>query len=1040
MGEVWLGHSKLAGGLSRSVAIKRIISKHAQDDQMRQQFLVEAQASLGLRHANIVFVFDYLQIEGQDCLVMEWVQGVNAAELLTHLRNHGPWPLPQDIAVYIAICILRALDYTHNLNTDPLLGSGLIHRDVSPQNILVSVQGEVKLSDFGVARLSDAATTIGGPKGKIAYMAPEQFHRKHDKRVDLYSVGAVLYEMLTGHRYQYLGEETSEPDEDAPILEAFATTELSCELARVVAQLLRQRPAQRTAHAHQALAQLHSLLDIGEQRVKSQLGSLVTAAYRTVQAHQRKHPQKAEHSVPVDVASSLIAHQILDETARPAPPPSTPLQDQLAPSTLQETSETKLSSEPAKPQRIQAWLPAIGIFLSATFGLGLVWKSGFFSMERSSKLATPSKAAAEDLKSNAPKPAPAFALTLEQAKTNSIKQIDALLQKSPTPQSDDWHALESLLAFNLRLMPNGKKPIDTAWISACAKDTKKSQSCQAAFKLIPAHQRSKAPATTQITPALSSTTRQPLLDRTLKLLLETQQEQVRATLESLLANALENPQSHALKAEVFRANTVNALRAPKTSVPGQFTRSGWNAGVKRALCDAVRSHKTPEWQSLHSSFSGDQNPTQAPLLQLFQQQRNQAWSSFLEKVQPIRPLKLTSIKKLLGHPQSPEQSLAHRVLSVLESEGTLVLNNCSKTTSNQPTQRALTTHFAQALGRSFQSPSQSISQSQIAQRYLKAQSKTLEIVEAIQRGPGPNQAGQKQLRAILASVPQIQTSDFKGAKNLNQILRFPSEAAKDWAASQETEELDQAWCTSVYRPFLANLGKRYPFASQAKREVDLRALKQFIHPKQGSLWTFVRQHKAKIAQHQGSFIATPEAKKQGLALSRSALDFLNQAWLLARAIYPDQARQARVSLMVELPPGGSFSRAQWVSKANTIDVRPGQAAQKELVWPRDFDSHPTQLAFFSQKAPNSPAFVIRSKPGIWSLFRILSQGYVLSDRGRQFTLLWSSPQGNAQEKLRFRVLHEPSPFFGERGHRTRFLRSFALAPPTRPIPGRPSCK
>lgn len=1044
MGEVWLGHSKLAGGLSRKVAIKRIISTHAHDDAMRQQFLIEAQASLGLRHENIVFVFDYLQIEGQDCLVMEWVQGVNAAELLTHLRNNGPWPVPQDITVYVALCILRALDYTHNLKTDPALGTGLIHRDVSPQNILISIQGDVKLSDFGVARLSDAATTIGGPKGKIAYMAPEQFHRKHDKRVDLYSVGAVLYEMLTGHRYQYFGGETPEHSEDEPILEALANEQLDPRLSLLVAQLLRQLPARRLGEAHDALALLREHLAIREPEVKAKLSSLIAAAYDAVQSHQKAHPPVLKKQLPSDVASSLIAHQILDETARSAS--STPAQ------TPTEQSERITCPERPKPQKLQAWAPAITIVLTTTLAFGTAWNLGIFGSTKTASPPSPSvytgstapigrgstsltKASAQGLP---PPSSPGRAIA--KAKQTSIESIDALLKKDPQPPSKAWDKLQALLAFNLRLTSKGSKRLNTRWVSGCKpNDGPASGSCRAAIELLSDHQREKVPHQLNANPFLDTPpSAQVILDRALTVLMTHQVQQDQRALDRVLASALTTPRNHALDLGDLE---TNALRANGASIPGQFTQSGWQTGIRQALCQAAQSRTTPEWEALHLALQDSQKKQIDPLLRLYQVKRDQAWSTFLASLQPKAVSDLGSLRKLLGSPSSPDLSFARKILDLLKIQGALALTGCPVFANTQDGMQSpeLTTQYAKSLERAFDTPLKAITKSPRGQSYLQAQAEALEIINAQSKAQGSRETFTKGLRKSVASVPKLSDADFEGGESLDKILRFPAEQALAWSLVQDKQGLRQSWCAQVYRPFLSNLAGRYPFARQARKEVKLKVLKQYLHPKHGEIWRFVAQQKENISQRQGRFIATAQAKEMRQALGPEALEFLNRAWRLARALYPNGAQQARVSFAVELPLGGSFSRATWSSRTKMLELSTDQTTRKELTWPRDFGSSSLQLTFTAPRDPKLSPFKVKTKPGVWSLFRLLDQGYVLSDRGRQFTLLWSSRRGQPQEKLRFRVLREPSPFFGERGYRTRFLKSFAFVPPARPIAGRPRC-
>lgn len=197
-------------GMKRQVAIKRILPELTHNQKFVAMFLDEARLSLRLQHANIVQVTDIGKSESPTdqhgssfFLVMEYVDGFNLKTLLDHQRQHRkPWPI--SYSLYIAMEICKALAYAHAL-ADPDTGRplGIVHRDVSPANILVSKQGEVKLTDFGLAKAASQlqGTEPGIVKGKFSYLSPEAAAGKEvDARADLFSLGSVLFEMLTNQR------------------------------------------------------------------------------------------------------------------------------------------------------------------------------------------------------------------------------------------------------------------------------------------------------------------------------------------------------------------------------------------------------------------------------------------------------------------------------------------------------------------------------------------------------------------------------------------------------------------------------------------------------------------------------------------------------------------------------------------------------------------------------------------------------------------------------------------------------------------------
>ncbi len=190
MAEVFVGRVTGAEGFSRPVAIKRVLAQFVAHPQFAEMFTKEAQIVSKLEHPNIVTVFDFdRDTSGRPFLVMEYVQGKD----LTALNKSGA--IPPSIAIYIAIEMLRGLEYAHQ--------SLVLHRDISPHNVLLSWTGTVKVSDFGIAKALDADGTGHSMfvKGKPGYMSPEQIEAAAlDGRSDLYAVGIVLWEMVTGQR------------------------------------------------------------------------------------------------------------------------------------------------------------------------------------------------------------------------------------------------------------------------------------------------------------------------------------------------------------------------------------------------------------------------------------------------------------------------------------------------------------------------------------------------------------------------------------------------------------------------------------------------------------------------------------------------------------------------------------------------------------------------------------------------------------------------------------------------------------------------
>ncbi|KIG16675.1 serine/threonine protein kinase [Enhygromyxa salina] len=196
MGEVWAAHRRGASD-HEVLAVKCLPERLADVPAFRQILLEEARLAMLLRHPNIVHVFDAAEVAGQAYIAMEFVHGLDLARLRKYMAETGERLAPQVIA-YVIGEILTGLDYAHNLVHEAELLS-LVHRDISPHNVMLSVEGEVKLTDFGVARLSSEDTSGTHVKGKARYMPPEQLRgESRSPAVDLFAAGAVLHEMLDG--------------------------------------------------------------------------------------------------------------------------------------------------------------------------------------------------------------------------------------------------------------------------------------------------------------------------------------------------------------------------------------------------------------------------------------------------------------------------------------------------------------------------------------------------------------------------------------------------------------------------------------------------------------------------------------------------------------------------------------------------------------------------------------------------------------------------------------------------------------------------
>ncbi len=202
MAEIFRGKAVAAGGFEKPVAIKRILPHLSQDKRFVKLLIAEAKVLSLLKHRNIVQIFDVgLGDDGKYFLVMEYVDGKDLGAVQRGLEAHRR-RMPFDLVLHVGAEICEALEHAHSACAPDGKSMSLVHRDVSPSNVLLSRAGEVKLTDFGIAKRAEQESTgHGAVRGKFAYISPEQARNEHlDPRSDVFSVGILLWELITNRR------------------------------------------------------------------------------------------------------------------------------------------------------------------------------------------------------------------------------------------------------------------------------------------------------------------------------------------------------------------------------------------------------------------------------------------------------------------------------------------------------------------------------------------------------------------------------------------------------------------------------------------------------------------------------------------------------------------------------------------------------------------------------------------------------------------------------------------------------------------------
>lgn len=314
MAEVYIADMLCQPGYSKRVAVKRVLPKLAQNHRFIRMFLDEARLGLLLNHSNIVHVFDVGRANGAYFIVMEFVNGVNLKEVY-ELYTSRRRLLPAEVTVALLIEICRGLDYAHRLTDRDGNLLRVVHNDINPANVLMSVNGEVKLVDFG---LSEAAVHVEKTdpdivRGKFGYLSPEAaWGQGTDARTDVYAAGIILYELLTGVRL-FRGETDLDSlnlarQSHVPSPRQF-NPQISQELEAVMYQALARQPKERFQNAREFAQRLSSVLFKMNRPVDAfMIGDIVSV----VRDHSASERSERAALIEMMIEEELLGFESLD--------------------------------------------------------------------------------------------------------------------------------------------------------------------------------------------------------------------------------------------------------------------------------------------------------------------------------------------------------------------------------------------------------------------------------------------------------------------------------------------------------------------------------------------------------------------------------------------------------------------------------------------------------------------------------------------------------------------------------------------------------
>jgi len=319
MAEVFIGEAQSVQGFKKKVAIKRVLPHLAQNKNFIGMFLDEARLGARMSHANIVSVFDIGAADDTYFIVMEFVDGCNLKKIIEVLRKQGR-TVPFKEAVYMTMHACRGLSFAHELLNDDGEEMDIVHRDVSPPNILVSKRGEVKVTDFGLAKATTQLekTDPGVVKGKFSYLSPEAARGEDvDERADIFALGIVLWEMLAGRRL-FLGETDYQTvklvqQAQVPSLSKISS-EVDEEFEAVLMKALTPNPDERYQSAREFEDELAGYLFGHQMKVTAtDISKLVKSTLAQADASQPETPSNQQSIIDKLIQEELLRFTSLDD-------------------------------------------------------------------------------------------------------------------------------------------------------------------------------------------------------------------------------------------------------------------------------------------------------------------------------------------------------------------------------------------------------------------------------------------------------------------------------------------------------------------------------------------------------------------------------------------------------------------------------------------------------------------------------------------------------------------------------------------------------
>ena len=409
MAEVWKARMRGVEGFQKIVAIKKILPHLSDNQDFIEMFVDEAKLAAQLNHNNITHIYDLGKIQNSYYIAMEYIDGFDLKTILRQGQERDN-PMSVELALFIASKIAFALDYAHRKKDFEEKEMGLVHRDVSPQNVLISQEGDIKLCDFGIAKAASKAshTQAGALKGKLQYMAPEQaWGRNIDRRSDIFALATVLFEMLTGQKLFSGDNELSilEQVREARVQPpSLYNDEVTPEIDKIVLKALQKDPANRYQTAGEMARDLDAILySFRPTPTSADLAIYMHRLSSDEPAVVEPEPEPFEETATATAPSRFGASPVLAPAPAPVAAAAVPAAIPAAMMAAAPAPAAAVNYD-AAPEKADEPKSKTGLIAAAAAVLAVIAIAGFFLMRKPADAAAP---AATGSVAAAASPAPA---------------------------------------------------------------------------------------------------------------------------------------------------------------------------------------------------------------------------------------------------------------------------------------------------------------------------------------------------------------------------------------------------------------------------------------------------------------------------------------------------------------------------------------------------------------------------------------------------------------------------------------------------------